>query len=108
MEYIAYILIVLALLIELRDNIKGKTDSFAKQTRNHMLSTLLFLTGIVIYIFTDYVPILLIAFIAMTTFSSWLLGITVAIYLEDEEEGISREIKKKREKIIKDKFYQII
>ena len=52
MEYVAYGFIILALLIELRDSVKGGKDSVAKETKLRMLSTLLFLAGTIIYAFS--------------------------------------------------------
>ena len=98
MEYVAYGFIILALLIELRDSVKGGKDSVAKETKLRMLSTLLFLAGTIIYAFSEHLHFLLIMFVGMTVVSSWMLGLSTAIFIEADYEGISKEIKKKREK----------
>lgn len=98
MEYVAYGFIILALLIELRDSVKGGKDSVAKETKLKMLSTLLFLAGTITYAFSEHLHFLLIMFVGMTAISSWMLGIATAIFIESDYEGISKEIKKKRER----------
>jgi len=98
MEYVAYGFIILALLIELRDSVKGGKDSVAKETKLKMLSTLLFLAGTITYALTGHLLLLLVLFTGMTVVSSWMLGLTTAIFIEADYEGISKEIKKKREK----------
>lgn len=98
MEYVAYGFIVLALLIELRDSVKGGKDSINKEVKFRILSTSLFLAGTIIYVFTGQMLLLLVMFTGMTVVSSWMLGLTTAIFIEADYEGISREIKKKREK----------
>ena len=98
MEYIAYILIVLALLIELRDSVKGGKDSVPKETKLRMLSTFLFLAGAITYTFTEHLHLMLALFIGMTVISSWMLGISTAVYVEEDHEGISSELKRKRER----------
>ena len=98
MEFIAYGFIILALLIELRDSVKGGKDSIAKETKLRILSTLLFLAGTITYAFSEHLNFLLVLFVGMTVVSSWMLGIATAIFIESDYEGISKEIKKKREK----------
>lgn len=98
MEYVAYGFIILALLIELRDSVKGGKDSISKEVKLRMLSTLLFLAGTVTYTFTDHLHLLLALFTGMTVVSSWMLGLATAIFIEADYEGISQEIKKKRER----------
>lgn len=98
MEYIAYGFIILALLIELRDSVKGGKDSVPKEAKLRMLSTSLFLAGTITYAFSEHLHFLLVMFVVMTAISSWMLGITVAVYIEEDHEGISSEIKKKRER----------
>lgn len=98
MEYVAYGFIILALLIELRDSVKGGKDSINKEVKLRMISTSLFLAGTITYVFTEHLHFLLALFVGMTMVSSWMLGISVAVYIEDNHEGISSEIKKKRER----------
>src|SRR5699024_434579 len=98
MEYVAYGFIILALLIELRDSVKGGKDSVAKETKLKMLSTLLFLAGTITYALTGHLLLLLVLFTGMTVVSSWMLGLATAIFIEADYEGISKEIRKKREK----------
>lgn len=98
MEYVAYGFIILALLIELRDSVKGGKDSIAKETKLRILSTLLFLAGTITYAFSEHLNFLLVLFVGMTVVSSWMLGIATAIFIESDYEGISKEIKKKRER----------
>lgn len=98
MEYIAYGFIILALLVELRDSVKGGKDSINKEVKFRMLSTSLFLVGTITYVFTEHLLLLLVLFTGMTVVSSWMLGLTTAIFIEADYEGISKEIKKKREK----------
>ena len=98
MEYVAYGFIILALLIELRDSIKGVKDSIDKEVKFRMISTSLFLAGTITYVFTGHFLLLLVLFVGMTVVSSWMLGLSTAIFIEADYEGISREIKKKREK----------
>ena len=98
MEYVAYGFIILALLIELRDSIKGGKDSINKEVKLRMLSTSLFLAGTITYALAGHLHFLLIMFVGMTAISSWMLGIATAIFIESDYEGISKEIKKKRER----------
>lgn len=98
MEYVAYGFIILALLIELRDSVKGGKDSINKEAKLRMLSTFLFLAGTITYTFTEHLHLLLVLFVGMTVVSSWMLGLTIAVYIEEDHEGISKEIKKKRER----------
>lgn len=98
MEYVAYGFIVLALLIELRDSVKGGKDSINKEFKLRMVSTSLFLAGTITYTFSEHLNFLLVLFVGMTVVSSWMLGLTTAIFIEADYEGISKEIKKKREK----------
>lgn len=98
MEYIAYGFIILALLIELRDSVKGGKDSINKEVQLRMISTSLFLAGTITYVFSEHLHFLLVMFVVMTAISSWMLGITVAVYIEEDHEGISSEIKKKRDR----------
>lgn len=98
MEYVAYLLIVLALLIELRDSAKGGRDSVPKETKLRMLSTFLFLAGTITYTFTEHLHLMLALLIGMTVISSWMLGISTAVYIEEDHEGISRELKRRRER----------
>lgn len=98
MEFIAYGFIILALLIELRDSVKGGKDSINKEVKLRMVSTSLFLAGTITYAFSEHLHFLLVMFVGMTAISSWMLGISVAVYIEDDHEGISSEIKKKRER----------
>lgn len=98
MEFIAYGFIILALLIELRDSVKGGKDSINKEVKLRMVSTSLFLAGTITYAFSEHLHFLLIMFVGMTAISSWMLGIATAIFIESDYEGISKEIKKKREK----------
>lgn len=98
MEFIAYGYIILALLIELRDSVKGGKDSINKEVKLRMVSTSLFLAGTITYAFSEHLHFLLVMFVGMTAISSWMLGISVAVYIEDDHEGISSETKKKRER----------
>lgn len=98
MEFIAYGFIILALLIELRDSVKGGKDSINKEVQLRMISTSLFLAGTVTYTFTVHLHLLLALFIGMAVISSWMLGISTAVYIEEDHEGISSELKKKRER----------
>lgn len=98
MEFIAYGFIILALLIELRDSVKGGKDSINKEVKLRMVSTSLFLAGTITYAFSEHLHFLLVMFVGMAAISSWMLGISVAVYIEDDHEGISSEIKKKRER----------
>lgn len=98
MEFIAYGFIILALLIELRDSVKGGKDSINKEVKLRMLSTSLFLAGTITYAFSEHLHFLLVMLVVMTAISSWMLGITVAVYIEEDYEGISSEIKKKRDR----------
>lgn len=98
MEYVAYGFIVLALLIELRDSVKGGKDSIDKEVKFRLISTSLFLVGTITYALTGHLHLLLVMFVGMTAISSWMLGLSTAIFIEADYEGISKEIKKKREK----------
>src|SRR5699024_6835700 len=98
MEYVAYGFIILALLIELRDSVKGGKDSINKEVKLRMVSTSLFLAGTITYALTGHLHLLLVMFVGMTAISSWMLGLSTAILIEAEYEGIGGENKKKREK----------
>lgn len=98
MEFIAYGFIILALLIELRDSVKGGKDSINKEVKLRMVSTSLFLAGTITYAFSEHLHFLLVMFVGMTAISSWMLGISTAVYIEEDHEGISSELKKKRER----------
>lgn len=98
MEYIAYTLIAIALLLHGYDSVK---DRVSREIR-HMVTlrqytTLLFLAGTVTYGFIDGHGLILLTFIVLTALSSVMFGMNMAIYVEENEQGISKNLEKRKQ-----------
>ena len=98
MEYIAYALIVIALLLHGYDNVKNK----ASREIRHIVTlrqyiTLLFLVGTVTYGFVNGNGLILLTFIVLTALSSMMFGMNMAIYIEESEQGISKNLEKRKQ-----------
>lgn len=99
MEYVAYTLIAIALLLHGYDNVKGKVSrEISHMVMLRQYITLLFLASTVIYGFVDGNGLILLTFIVLTALSSMMLGVNMAIYIEESEQGISKNLEKRKQK----------
>lgn len=96
MEYIAYTFIVLGLVLELFNR------DYTREVKNilslRQYTTISFFLGVTTYGFADGHGFIMMCFILLTVLSSCMLGLTTSVYLEVEEQYVSKTVQKRGEK----------
>lgn len=98
MEYIAYGLFIIGMTIHAYDSIR---DNKLRETKELVLVrqviTSFLLLGTIVYGFADGYGVIMLVFVVITSLSSFMLGLNLAVHIEDSEQSISKNLQKRRE-----------
>lgn len=99
-EHIAYGLIIIGMTIHAYDSIR---DNELRETKELVLVrqaiTAFLLLGTIAYGFADGYGVIMLLFVVITLLSSFMLGLNLAVHIEDSEQGISKGLAKKRRRL---------